>query len=283
MQRTPTSNQKMKSSSQPDLSTEYECEDQVTIRNVNIRKRKNPDHQEMMDLKEDLLQSFKVMMIAEMAVIKQQNSKILESNAEIKKQLELNAENYRELSNRVLTLEKKHEAAVERIDQLEIQLNGIQKQSLKNTIEIRNISYEDKENVLNIVNNVYKTLKITGIDENATIYRRGKKNGPIVIQYQNAESKEILLKSAKQYNSDNKDKPLSTDIIGMTGGSSRIYISESLTPMSRKILAAARDLVKNGSFKYCWTSRGNVLLRKEEGQPTIVIKSLSQITEISSE
>lgn len=86
MQRSP-----IKSSSHPDLTLENVSQDQVSVRNVNTRKRRNPDEQQLEDLKSDLLKSFKEMMATEMAVIKLQNNEILQSNLEIKKQLEENA------------------------------------------------------------------------------------------------------------------------------------------------------------------------------------------------
>ncbi|XP_022828488.1 uncharacterized protein LOC111364292 [Spodoptera litura] len=258
---------------------------QEDSKNVNMRKnirKKNPDEQQMADLKQDLLIQFKKMMMEEIAVIKEQNTKILESNAEIKTQLELIDTNYKKICNRLQRIETKYEAAVDRIGQLEIQLNTLQKQTLKNTIEIRNIPHDEKEDVQNIVTNIYRNLGILQMEDNAKV-RRGRKNGPIVIEYQDTKGKDILLKAVRKYNSDNKGKPLSTNIMGFPGASSRIYISEALAPMSKQILAAARELVKNGSYKYCWASKGNILLRKQEGQPAIVIKSLRQIMDLASE
>ncbi|XP_047022627.1 uncharacterized protein LOC124632018 [Helicoverpa zea] len=283
MQRSPPP---VKFSSQPDLSSEMEPQEQKCYRNVNTReniRKKNPEEQQKEDFKEDLLKEIKEMMTAEIAIIREQNSKILESNAEIKSQLELNAANYEKNCNRVTIIETKHEVAIERINQLETQIDVLQKQFLKNTIEVRNIPHSNNEDVHNIVANIYKTLEIPQIKDYATIFRRGRNNGPIVIEYQDSKSKETLLKATRKYNSENKDKPLGTDILGFVGVSSRIYISEPLTPLTKKILAAARELVKNGLFKFCWASRGNVLLRKQEGQAAIVVKSLSQIKDLASE
>lgn len=48
-----------------------------------MRKRKNPDQENYMDLKNDFMVSFQEMINAEVTEIKAQNSKILESNNEI--------------------------------------------------------------------------------------------------------------------------------------------------------------------------------------------------------
>lgn len=141
---------------------------------------------------------------------------------------------------------------------------------------IINIPPEEKD-VHSVVNIVYNVLDLQPINAQTNIYRRGKNFGPIVIEYQDEKEKEILIKAVKKYNKENKDKPLTTDKLGVCGASSKVYISEALTHMAKKILTSARVLVKNGSYKHCWISRDNILLRKEDGQPAIVLKSLNQI------
>lgn len=45
--------------------------------------------------------------------------------------LEVNANNFKEILNRIYTIETKYEAAVERIDELEYQLNILEKSPSK--------------------------------------------------------------------------------------------------------------------------------------------------------
>lgn len=280
MQRTPKSGQQVKYSSYPNLTIEPEADDSL-MRNINLRKRKNPEEIHFQEMKDALLQSFKEMMNTEIAEIKNQNVKILESNKEIIGLLQINATSYKEISNRVEVLETKHATALKRISDLEVQLNSIQKKMINNMVEIRNIPREDGEDLKEIVETICNTIQTQQI-KNANIYRRGKSNAPIIIEYEEPKERDILLKAFKMYNSAKRDNPLNTESIGYGGMKSKIYISEYLTPMSKKILAAGRNLVKNGSFKYCWTSQGNVLLRKEEGQPALIINSLNQIDELTS-
>lgn len=272
--------QQVKYSSYPDLTTEPQ-EDVNLIKNINLRKRKNPQQIQFEEMKDALMQSFKEMINSEISDIKNQNSKLIESNNEIIKLLQINATNYKEISDRVETLEKKNEASLQRIGELEAQLHGIQKKITKNMVEIRNIPKKDNEDVKEIVKTICNTLQTQNV-ENANIYRRGKNNAPIIIEYEEHKDREILLHAFKKYNKERKDNQLNTASLGYGGMKLKIYISEFLTPTSKKILAAGRDLVKNGSFKYCWTSRGNILLRKDEGQPALTVNSLKQIQELTS-
>lgn len=280
MQRTPKSGHNFMYSSHPNLAMEPQV-DEGLIKNINLRKRKNPEQTQFQDLEDSLKKSLKEMLNTEIEEIKIQNSRIIESNNEIIKLLQLNANNHKELTDRIVTLESKNASAFDRIIELETQLNNIQKKMIKNVIEVRNIPREVNENVKELVNTICDTLEIQHIKD-ANIYRKGKNNGPIIIECKEAKEKEVLLKGVKRYNVENKGDPLNTENLGLTGMKARVYISESLTPISKKILGAGRDLVRSGTYKYCWTYRGNVLLRKDDGQPALVINSLKQIEDLTS-
>lgn len=281
MQRTPNASLQVKYSSHPDLSIES-SDDQINlIRNINIRKRKNPEEEHFKEIKDSLLQSFKEMMSSEIAELKEQNKNILESNNEILKLLQINAVNYKEISNRVEVLETKNTEALQRIDELELQLNFIQKKITTNIVEIRNIPRNDNEDVQDIVKKLYNVLQ-TPYVKTLHVYRKGKDNAPLIIEHSGTSERETLLKAFKKFNTVNKDNPLNSENLGVHGRKARVYISEPLTFTSKKVLAAGRDLVRNGIYKFCWTSRGNILLRKEEGAPAIVIRSLNQIKDLTS-
>lgn len=280
MQRTPKSGQKDKYSTCPDLSVDLN-EEESSVRNINLRKRKNSEEVQLLEIKDSIMQSIREMMNSEIAEIKNQNTQIIQSNNEILKLLQTNATNYKEVTEKMKTLEIDNAVAMKRINELENQLDVIQKKIIKNVIEIRNIPKKANEDVKKLVKSIYNTLQIQETND-MNIYRKGNNNGPIVIEYHESTEKDTLLKAFKKYNASHKDNYLNTEKIGFGGDKSRIYISESLTSLSKKFLAAGRDLVKNGTFKYCWTSRGNVLLRKDEGKPPIVIKSLNQIKDLIS-
>ncbi|XP_059046965.1 uncharacterized protein LOC131842452 [Achroia grisella] len=278
MQRTPKSSHPIQYLSQPDLTVE----NQDKARNIYIRKRKNPDF-EMMDIKDSLMLSFKSMLNSEITDIKKQNTKILESNAEIINLLQINASNYQEVSEKVETLEIKHAAALDRIDDLETQLEGIQKQLKRNTVEIRNVPKREKENLNEVVANIYSAINLKMENVPINVFRRGKNISPIIVEYQYLEHKEILIKAFKNFNNENKNAPLNRQHLGFHSDNSRIHITESLTTESKKIWIAARELVKKGSYKYCWTSRGTVLLRKDDGCPAIAVKSYKQLCDLDTQ
>lgn len=279
MSCTPTSGL-YKYSSNPDLYVEQQ-EDENLIRNINIRKRKNSEQTQFLEMKDSLMQSFQEMMNCEINELKKQNLKIIESNNEILRQLQINAASYKEISDRVKSLETQNKSTLTRVSDLELQLHLIQKRLTKNMLEIRNVPKSDNENLGEVVKTICNVLQ-TPYMKDAVIYRKGKNNTAITVEIEHVKEREIFLKAFKKYNNEKKDDYLNTEVLGFSGVKSRVYISECLTPMAKKILAAGRELVKNGIFKYCWISRGNVLLRREEGQPALVINSIDRISELSS-
>lgn len=280
MQHTPRSCQSSLYSSQPNLHIDQQ--DQEVIKNVNVRKRKNPACDEISDLKESLMTAFKDLFTAEIAQVKEQNAQIMQSNSEMLDILQANTDSFKQLNDKMLILENKYATAMERIDELELQLNDLQKHRIKNTVEIRNIPKQDKESPQAIVNLLYDYLKLPYTSAISQCYRKGKNNAPIVIEFSNHEEKEKIIKAIKKYNRDNKMDKLNTSHLGFSENATPVYVSEALTTMNKKILTAARSLVKDGHYKYCWTFRGNILIRKNDGDSALVLKSCAQIETLRS-
>lgn len=269
------------SSSHPNLYFEADL-DIEEIRNINFRKRKDPQTIEIEQLKDSLIKSFKEVLNAEVSDMKAQITQVMKANTEILESLNANTAHLKLLSDRFITLETKHAVAMERIDELESQLNDLQKHRNRNTVEIRNVPRNEKESLPTLVSSLYDSLKLLAATEILQCYRRGRNNSPIIVEFKDHNDKEKLIKAAKKYNAGSKDEKLNSKHFGIDGDRQPVYISETLTPISRKILAAARDLVKDGLYKYCWTSRENVLVRKTDGQPALVLKSCKHVENLRS-
>lgn len=56
-----------------------------------------------------------------------------------------------------------------------------------------------------------------------------------------------------------------------------MFISEQLTPKGARLFFLARDLSNTKQYKYCWTSYGRVLVKKDDNSSAIVIKSEAQV------
>lgn len=277
MQRTPPSTMY---SSQPNLHSEPQ--DLEVIMNTNTRKRKNPEGEEIKDLKESILTTIKDLFATEISQLRQQNVQIMQSNTEILELLQANAENFKQLNDKMNTLETKYLKTLHRIDELETHINNLEKHRNKNIVEVRNVPKQEKENLQSVLSLLYENLKLPPMPSVVQCYRKGKHNAPIIIEFINFDDKEKLLKATKKYNKDNISQKLNSSHLGFSGDIKPVYVSEPLTTMNKKILMTARNLVKEGQYKYCWTSRGNILIRKADGEPALEIRSCAQIEALRS-
>lgn len=279
MHRTPKSGNTIMYSSQPNLHGETD-EVQI-IRNFNIKKRKN-EFDQPADINDSLMQSFREVLNVEMAAMKEQNAQILQSNTEILKLLQANTTHMNFINEKVCNLESELLKAKQKIEELEIQTHIIQMAHLKNKVELRNIPKQDNDDLQLMLAKLYETLDFKPKENLIEAFRRGKNhNSPIVLEFQNFNDKETLLKKARLFNHTNKIK-LNCRHLGINIENKRVYISECSTTRTKGIFNAARELVQKGMFKYCWISRGNVLMRKEDDGQTTIIKSLRQIEELSA-
>ncbi|CAB3252892.1 unnamed protein product [Arctia plantaginis] len=174
-----------------------------------------------------------------------QNEKLIESNGEIEKILQQNID----------------------------QQNLARRNQLRNVLEVRHVPREEKEDLNKIVTKLMRTVDSEANMEHVRqVYRAGKANAPIVIEFENFNHKIQLLKSVISYNKTNKDRKLNSKNLSIESSITHVYVSDKLTPKTKMLLNAAKQLVKDGSFKYCWASKGIVLLRKSEDETPIRIE-----------
>lgn len=84
-------------------------------------------------------------------------------------------------------------------------------------------------------------------------------------------------RAAKKFNSENKSNKLNSKHLGLEGLEKPVYISENLTPKARRLFFRARELKRSKAYLFCWTSNGNVFIRKSEDDPAIPVESELQI------
>lgn len=83
-----------------------------------------------------------------------------------------------------------------------------------------------------------------------------------------------LLSAARNFNKNhNNEGRLSSLSIGLAGEKRPIYISEHLPVSSRKLFFAAKEFAKLHKYEFCWSTNGNIFVRKSTGAKQILIKS----------
>lgn len=173
---------------------------------------------------------------------------------------------------------------------LEEKIDEIDKRSIKTCIEIRNIPKINKEHKSNLYDNMQSLLKTLQLPIEQSSLRDAyrmpsksdKKNSTVIVEFTNTLLKAQFLTAAKKYNRDNATNQLAISHLGFEGVNQPIYISEHLTHKTRRLLFLARDFAKSYEYNYCWTTNGNVYLKKREGMAYILMKSEHQLNELKT-
>ncbi|XP_059054943.1 uncharacterized protein LOC131848986 [Achroia grisella] len=212
-------------------------------------------------------------LVADVAVIKLQNSEIKESNKDIEKSLEFISYQYEDMRRKVELLENERKCHITQIAVLKNKVEEMQRTLKSSSIEIRNLL------ILKIAINASVSNK--DIKDVVVLNERGDKS-TIVAEFTTSVLKYDVIRSAKEYNKKNPSNRLNTTHIGLDGQISAIYISESLTRKARRLFYLARDVAKSENCKYCWSNNGKIYLRKSEDSRHIEIKDETQLTELKS-
>lgn len=77
-----------------------------------------------------------------------------------------------------------------------------------------------------------------------------------------------------------KASKLTDNIFGNPGKTS-IFANDHLTPRKAVVFAAALKLKQNG-YRFIWTRRGQVYVRKVDEDRAVVVTSISQVDELKS-
>lgn len=208
-----------------------------------------------------------------------------ESNTSIEKSISFLAEQNVEFKKKIESLEIELKKRDEQIYLLENKLEDTARQQKKTTIEVRNVPLEGKETkeslislVSNLARNISTEINIADIKD---IYKT-KKNSTkktIIVELNSTLVRDNLLNAAKKFNTGAAPNlKLAAKHLGLKKDPDvPIFISESLTPNASRLYFLARDVKKVKKYKYCWTSIGNVYLRKDDTSTIIHITSESQI------
>lgn len=279
-----------KHASNPDLSYKDNAD------NATARKRKqNPDVEELSCLRSDLNDWFTNLKVDNDSKYKQlneainelktHNEEILKSNKKMEQTIEQTSALYNDLKDTVIKISSEHNVALQKIAALEEQLEQVQRNQLKTSLEISDLPKAENENLCELLNTIHTCLGLSiGKDDIVEVYRvNNLKKKPVVVQYRNACSRNDVLRAIKNHNKTNPKKRFCAKDANPEWKEDPIYFNESLTTNARRLFFAARNLQKVHGFKYCWTSSGRVYVRKIEGSPAIQIKSNDQIEKLAIE
>lgn len=217
---------------------------------------------------------------SDVAEVKLQNEKIHNCYLEMEKSLVFTNAKYEEIKSSVEDLGKERRNILNLIDDLERKILDMQVSTRSSTIEIRNLLPAEK-NVPPSPSLIVDTCKALNIDilpsDVRDVYSIPNKEGDkrsLIAEFQTVALKNNVLAAVRKFNKNrDKSEKLNSGHLGFSGTRTPIYISDRLSGTTRKLFFESRAFANANGFKFCWTANGKVLLRKEEGLKSIIIKS----------
>lgn len=211
--------------------------------------------------------------------LRNQNKEIIKTNSNIEKILEHTTTMYNEIKLKVDKISTEHDDALLKIENLEGQVEELQRAQKITMVEIKNIPLTANENLEDVLTTLHNSLRLPFSPNNIKQVRRLKNTSQklIIVEFQTSQQSKALLKAVKEYNRLNPENKFNTQILNQEGEKQPIYVTESLTPRARKLHYLARDLRKYHNYKHCWTSYGKVLVKQSDDSQAIVIQSEQQI------
>lgn len=163
-------------------------------------------------------------------------------------------------------------------------MEHLEKKLKETCIEIKNLPTDNNAQMELAIEQIHKSLNINfnpaDIKSAYRVATRRHGPRPIIVEYANVKIKEELLQAFKNYNKNNKGDKLNTTIVDWSKSKDHIYIKESLTKNGNYLFYLARDLIRKSDWKFCWSNRGRIYVRKSEGSPAIEIINQEQIQQL---
>lgn len=159
----------------------------------------------------------------------------------------------------------------------------------KTNFVIKNVpksSNESKDDLIDMAICLAKNLDCTLTKYDIKdIYRTRAKNSkitntPIVVETGSTLIKSEIIKMGKAFVIKHKSRLCCKHLGFKSQEDTPIFLSEHLTAKGSRLHFLARDLIKTGDYKFCWTAYGKVLLKKDEHSQTINITNEQQIQQL---
>ncbi|KAI5634392.1 hypothetical protein NE865_12888 [Phthorimaea operculella] len=240
----------------------------------------------------DMMSSFIKEQKVGLAVLASDLQEIKETNAKIEATMALLTVQNEQFHHKIQLLEEQVKKDREYIYILEDKIEDLQRTSRKTCLELKNvpkIAQESQSDLIKIVTNLANTIKLDMSERDIDdIFRLRARNNEetkpsIIVELRSSILRTDFLKKVKTFNISNNTR-LQAKHLGFTKfEDTPIFISEQLTVKGSRLFFLARELKRTNKVKYCWTSHGKVLVRKDDTSKVIHIQNEAQVHQLCQE
>lgn len=188
-------------------------------------------------------------------------------------------EKIKELDKKNTDLVNRNKHLERRLEAQEQRLNEYEQKALKKVVEIQGIPTRDKEILSDIAGGLASKLqrKPEEVKEVKRMPTKEGKPGILHIKLQNEELKKQWVNAAREISLHVADVVPGCDA---TMKKDKIFVRQAITPQAKNLLWKAKQELKE-TYKYIWCREGRVLLRKNDNAKVIVLRSESDIKNLS--
>jgi hypothetical protein len=240
------------------------------------RKREAIDCGELNDFKAELIESFASLS----RTVEQRLGEVKLQFEEMQNSFQFMSNKYDNLLEKIQVLEQDKASDKKYITQLEDKVDLLERKMKAPGLEIRNVpktskpthKYETKQDLSDVIKQIARKIGSEIKDSDIRdIYRgfsKSEAEKPIIVELNSVILKESILSQIKEFNKTKKfDEKLNTSHLNLVEPKRPIFVAETLTLKVQRLFFLARTFARDNEYAYCWTSKGQVYLRKAENLP----------------
>lgn len=156
----------------------------------------------------------------------------------------------------------------------QVQQDDWEQNKLLDSIEIKGLPVLDKNALQSTIEQL---IKITHADlnpkdiERTTQVQKGKRAGQVILKFSSCDIRDKALESFK-----NRKNCLIKDIcpsMSREKADDKIHFNELLTIRKKIMFSKSKKFAKDNDITYLWTKHGQILMRKQTGDPYVIVKT----------
>lgn len=164
---------------------------------------------------------------------------------------------------------------------MNIKLGLMEQQYRECNIEIQSVPEFKNENLLNLIQQLLKTVTCNVPDsEILSFHRVAKQNSKsdrprnIVVKFSSTRTRDTVLAATKTFNDQNKHNKLNASHLGIASSKKPVYVTEHLSPANKLLHAATRSLAKEKNYEFVWVKNGRIFIRKDQKDSAKLVKNM---------
>lgn len=220
---------------------------------------------------------------AEQSEVVSRCAKLSEEVSDLKESNQFVSDQYNDLKQRVDNIPLQTGTQCEQtVLNLEAKIDLLEQQARQCNIEISNMPERRNENLLVLLEGLGKQIGYNIRSEDVVSIHR------VPHAAQNNKPKNIVAKFTTRILRDNiisayrLKKGLSSEQLGISGTSHKIFVNEHLTLRNKQLFRQARETANIEGYKFVWTKHSTILVRETENSTVLAIRTVKDIDKIKA-